>query len=169
MHYALPVLPPHRLLIGDIHSHVNLAAFASHLDRADEAHSPGLHLVVGRIEEEPPQFHCEVVADGMRFRVTDLTLVLEGYQCRRSAEVPALWLEQVAVRTASDDDGSGYSWLAIPGTETISPALAAGHVVSAERPVPAPAEGEAVLFRGNEYAFEPAPARTADSPHPNPT
>ena len=96
--YEIPVLPPHLMLIGDIHSHVNGPAFASLTDKADEQHQPGLHLVVGRIGQEPPEFHCEVLADGMRFQVQDLSSVMEGYRSRQTKAVPAEWLARVKVK-----------------------------------------------------------------------
>lgn len=95
--YEVPPLPPHLVLLGDIHSHVDGSAYASFVDKADEVHQPGLHLVVGRILDEPPQFHCEATTDGCRFRVRDLSLVLEGYHQRRTNEVPADWLSKVTV------------------------------------------------------------------------
>ena len=96
--YELPQLPPHLVLIGDIHSHVDGSAYASCTDRSDEIHWPGLHIVVGRILDEPPQFHCEATADGFRFRVHDLSLVLEGYNRRRVKEVPPDWLDKITVK-----------------------------------------------------------------------
>ncbi|HIQ23008.1 MAG TPA: hypothetical protein EYH34_17415 [Planctomycetes bacterium] len=62
-----PVPPPeNHLLMGDIHSHADLDAYASHQDRLDEHYRDGVHVVVGRIDEEPPQFHLEVaVASAM--------------------------------------------------------------------------------------------------------
>jgi hypothetical protein len=98
LEYEVPPLPPHLALLGDIHSHVDGPAYASYTDMHDEAHRPGLHLVVGRILDEPPQFHCEAIADGLRFRVSDLSLVLEGYHRRRVAEVPPEWLAKITVK-----------------------------------------------------------------------
>jgi hypothetical protein len=97
LRYEVPPLPPHLLVIGDIHSHVDGAAYASWTDKADEAYRPGLHLVVGRILDEPPEFYCAVVADGTRFRVKDLGLVMEGYHQRRREEVPPEWIARVSV------------------------------------------------------------------------
>lgn len=93
--YEVPTLPQGWKLIGDIHSHVDMPAFASSTDREDELHRPGLHLVVGRLDREPPEFHCEVTVDGQRFLVGDLERVLEGYQRRRREEVPAGWMSKV--------------------------------------------------------------------------
>ncbi|HOX57302.1 MAG TPA: Mov34/MPN/PAD-1 family protein [Candidatus Paceibacterota bacterium] len=97
LHYDVPTLPSHLLLIGDIHSHVDAPAYASWTDKVDEAYRPGLHLVVGRILDEPPEFYCAVVADGTRFRVKDLALVMEGYRRRRREEVPPEWIASVTV------------------------------------------------------------------------
>lgn len=102
VHYEVPPLSPHLMLVGDIHSHVDGAAFASFTDRDDETHRPGLHIVVGRISEEPPEFHVAAVVDGMRFRVKSLFTVVQGYSRRRIREVPQAWLDQVKVTTWSD-------------------------------------------------------------------
>ena len=98
LEYEVPPLPAHLVLLGDIHSHVDGSAYASYMDKSDEAHRPGLHLVVGRILDEPPQFHCEAIADGFRFKVRDLSLVVEGYHRRRVKEVPPEWLSKVTVK-----------------------------------------------------------------------
>ncbi|MHC4953585.1 MAG: Mov34/MPN/PAD-1 family protein [Planctomycetota bacterium] len=91
------------VVLGDIHSHVYLAAFCSQTDIADEVHQPGLHIVVGRLDLEPPEFHVEAVVDGARFRV-DSDRVLGGY-VRRNNDVPDAWLQKVTVegRAGSDD------------------------------------------------------------------
>jgi proteasome lid subunit RPN8/RPN11 len=110
LYYEIPPLPPHQLLIGDIHSHVNGAAYASWTDRADEAYRPGLHLVVGRIQDEPPEFYGAVTADGVRFRVNDLGLIMEAYRRRRRGEVPDEWIAKVKVEERSGwKQGTYYS------------------------------------------------------------
>ena len=96
--YELPLLPSQWTLIGDIHSHVDGPAYSSFVDQRDEAHRPGLHLVVGRIDLEPPEFHCEISIDGARFPVRNLDTVLAGYH-RRKNEVPQAWLDKVNVKT----------------------------------------------------------------------
>jgi hypothetical protein len=95
--YEIPPLPPDMALIGDIHSHADNPAYASWTDQADEAYRPGIHLVVGRVQCEPPDFHCAVTADGARFQVNDLHLVMEDYHQRRPAEVPPEWLARLTV------------------------------------------------------------------------
>ena len=108
LYYEIPPLSPHQMLIGDIHSHVDGAAYASWTDKADEAYRPGLHLVVGRIKDEPPQFHCAVTADGVRFRVNDLDMVMEDYRGRRRSEVPEEWIAKVKVEEWSNSKPRPY-------------------------------------------------------------
>ena len=97
--YTVPVLPPRHLLVGDVHCHGNMAAFASSTDRADERYRDGVHVVVGRIESEPPEFHLELAIDGHRFEL-ETGHVFEGYEKRRRF-VPRKWLEQVRVKVDS--------------------------------------------------------------------
>ena len=88
-------LDPHVMIIGDIHSHVDGAAYASWTDKRDETQRAGVHIVVGRISEEPPEFHIDVTADGARFQAAH-SLVLEGYECR-NLEIDATWVEKVKI------------------------------------------------------------------------
>jgi len=95
--YEMPPLPEGWRWIGDMHSHADEAAYSSYMDEKDERHRPGLHIVVGRIRQEPPEFHAEVIVDGARFRIHNLDTVVEGYQHRRVAEVPTQWIKCVTV------------------------------------------------------------------------
>ena len=100
LHYFPPTqLPPHQFVFGDIHSHVRHAAYASGTDVHDEAHGAGLHIVVGRLHEEPPDIHIEAVVDGARFSLAR-EAVLDGYELR-SAKVPDSWLARVRVEEVS--------------------------------------------------------------------
>lgn len=103
--YDMPPLPEGWMWIGDAHSHADEAAYASAQDTSDERHRPGLHIVVGRIFGEPPEFHIEVTVDGMRFRVKRLETVVEGYERRRVFEVPSAWIEKVEVRRWTSQHG----------------------------------------------------------------
>lgn len=113
--YDLPPLAPEQVLIGDIHCHVDGPAYASYTDQSDETHRPGLHVVVGRIHDEPPQFHAEAIVDGKRFKLEDLDLVTEGYEKRRKHEVPPEWLARVSIhewegfQSSSACSGKGYA------------------------------------------------------------
>ena len=100
VHYVPPAsLPPHWRFFADVHSHVHGPAYASSVDKHDELHAAGLHLVVGRIGEEPPEIHVEAVVDGRRF-VLDPGDVIEEYRERRS-DVPQRWLDRVRVKESS--------------------------------------------------------------------
>lgn len=95
--YEVPTdLAPRYRLVGDVHSHVNEAAYASAQDVRDERHLPGLHVVVGRIGLEPPDLHAEFVVDGSRFLV-EPTAVIEDYRRRRTEEVPDAWMDALEV------------------------------------------------------------------------
>ena len=89
-------LPSELRLFGDIHSHCDMAAYTSHIDAQDEARRCGLHIVVGRLHQEPPQFHVEAVVDGRRFAVST-EFVLDGYE-RRRWDFNHDWLDRVDVR-----------------------------------------------------------------------
>jgi Prokaryotic homologs of the JAB domain len=97
--YELPKdLPAHLVPFGDAHSHAYQAAYCSGQDIHDEHFSTGVHLVVGRLDREPPQFHVEAVVDGTRFELDleDVVKDSQDYQARR-AQVPERWLAQVEV------------------------------------------------------------------------
>lgn len=94
--YQVPTdLPADWTVFADIHSHCHHAAYASSTDREDEHQFPGIHMVVGRIDREPPDFHVEIVSDGHRF-ASSLGAVSGGFRCRNE-DVPAEWLEKLKV------------------------------------------------------------------------
>ena len=93
VHYTIPNnIEPGWRMIGDIHSHVRMSAFASGVDVHDEVSRPGLHIVIGEIDKEPPDFHAEVVVDGMRFKA-NIEDVIEDYVARTS--FPEEWMQKV--------------------------------------------------------------------------
>jgi hypothetical protein len=104
VHYVPPAdLPPDWVPFGDIHSHVDYSAYASGTDVADETHAAGLHVVVGRISQEPPQIHVEAVVDGTRFAL-ESSHVIEDYVGRR-LDVPRAWIDRVKV-----EETASYYW-----------------------------------------------------------
>ena len=66
----------------------------------------GMHVVVGRIFGEPPEFHCEFVVDGARFPV-GLSEVVERYERRRD-DVPPQWIDRVEVLVQRWDNRGAY-------------------------------------------------------------
>ena len=121
VHYELPTrLSDGWSIVGDIHSHVNGAAYASYTDKRDERYQPGLHIVVGRIHQEPPEFHVDAIVDGMRFMI-DQTLVIQAYHHR--ARTSQKCLDQVEIVQVSSFQGywhnsnRGGAYLEIAGKE----------------------------------------------------
>jgi hypothetical protein len=116
-------LGPDLLIYGDIHSHVDFTARPSGTDIRDETYRAGLHVIVGRISSEPPEFHVEAVVDGERFEL-ETEDVLAGYEKRRS-DFPESWMEKVKVKVRppyvwKSDNGRtgtdpGKGWSVEPG------------------------------------------------------
>lgn len=108
VHYLPPTdLPPHQVPFGDAHSHVHFAAYSSNVDKEDEEHSAGLHLVVGHIQNEPPQIRAEAVVDGQRFEL-DAGRVFGAYRSR-NRDVPREWIERVRVEVLKPSHAWGGS------------------------------------------------------------
>jgi hypothetical protein len=106
LHYVPPTnLPANWTPFGDIHSHVEYSAYASATDKTDETHAAGLHIVVGRISQEPPDIHVEAVVDGTRFEL-DPSRVIEDYHCRRT-NLPWKWIDRVRVEEIAPGWWSG--------------------------------------------------------------
>jgi proteasome lid subunit RPN8/RPN11 len=98
--YDTPALTRSRLkIIGDVHSHVYEAAYASSVDVSDETYRPGLHLVAGRVDQDPPQWHAEYVVDGTRFPVAPCRIMETEQYAGRTTDVPQRWLRRVRVKT----------------------------------------------------------------------
>jgi proteasome lid subunit RPN8/RPN11 len=96
VHYKVPTdLPPHCPVVASVHSHVDEPAYTSHVDAADERYRAGLHIIVGRISEEPPEIKIEAVIDGTRFRL-EPSMVIEDYQ-RRRQRIPQEWMDRLEV------------------------------------------------------------------------
>lgn len=92
--YDIPNLPPHLILLGDLHSHGTMDPNPSMMDEGDELHRPGLHFIVGDINHEPPNICCMAVVDGSRFRINNPFEMFEGYN-QRDSDVPPEWVEKV--------------------------------------------------------------------------
>lgn len=98
-------LPEGWVIIGDVHSHVDHWPNPSYIDDLDETHRAGVHVVVGRIRSEPPEFHIEAVVDGQRF-ILRPDQIMDDYRRRRD-KIPRAWLEKVRIKTYGyqlDDD-----------------------------------------------------------------
>jgi len=109
MHEWPADLPDGWVILGDVHSHVDHWPNPSYIDDLDETHRAGMHVVIGRIRSEPPEFHIEAVVDGQRF-VLRPDQIMEDYRCRRD-KFPRAWLDKVKIKTYGyhQDDDSGQS------------------------------------------------------------
>jgi hypothetical protein len=92
--YGTVERPAECVRLGTIHSHGELAAYASGQDCADEQYEDGLHVVFGSFAAREPSVSASFVANGVRF-VLEPADVLEPWG--RSAR-PARpdWLARVA-------------------------------------------------------------------------
>lgn len=99
--YKLPNYPDNWILIGDVHSHERMSAYASWQDEKDEAKRSGLHMIVGKVHQEPPEFHVDIVVDGARFKLKDPLSIIEGYK-HRNMDIPDEWMKKVKRKT--------YTW-----------------------------------------------------------
>ncbi len=106
--YKVPPLQPGHLLVGDVHCHGDMAAYASFTDRADEVYRDGVHGVVGRVERDPPDFHLELAIDGHRFPL-EMDQVFERYGKRRTF-VPKAWLDKVRVKVEGLGGRPAAAW-----------------------------------------------------------
>ncbi|MDA8204427.1 MAG: hypothetical protein M0Z49_17055, partial [Chloroflexi bacterium] len=87
-------LPAGSRLVGTIHSHGAMGAFASSVDEGDEAELDGLHIVVGDLDRRA-SYAAAIVIDSVRFPRKVSQLIERP---RRLVEPPAVWL--AAVRRA---------------------------------------------------------------------
>ncbi len=102
LHYKIPVELNGLRIIGDFHSHAFEAAYASSVDMQDERHRPGLHVVAGRLDRDPPDWHVEYVVDGARFPIApEAVLDLDAYD-GRAVPTDAGWMDRVEVMTAGE-------------------------------------------------------------------
>ena len=95
--YDLPPLPDELIIFGDAHCHVEGPAYASKTDMDDDAERPGLHIIVGCIDQEPPEIQVDVTVDQSRFHVKNPSAVIEGYHRRRCEEIPNQWMDCVEI------------------------------------------------------------------------
>ncbi len=94
--YEIPLdIPRNLTLVGDIHSHGDMGCTPSWTDKEDEVYRDGVHVIIGRIENEPPECYLAVALDGHRFTL-DFAHLFQGYRQRRRI-VPQAWLDQIEV------------------------------------------------------------------------
>ena len=111
LHFDYPD-PGDDIILGDMHSHADEPAYASWVDKNDEASSAGgIHLVVGRccdvLNGKLPDVHVEIVVDGQRFKAAPSQLI-EGYNKPRM-NVPQEWIDSLTVDSHAWKKSSSWS------------------------------------------------------------
>lgn len=106
--YEMTAPPPMCLQVGSVHSHGTMSAYSSFDDKEDERYLDGIHVVVGNIDRDPPDFHAVLAVDGKHFPQIPRE-VFEGYE-RRNPEFPPEWLEQLTVKTYTNTQYFGGAW-----------------------------------------------------------
>jgi PRTRC genetic system protein A len=118
--YQTPLdVAPHELLVGDIHSHGDLSAYASHTDQNDEVYRDGLHAVVGCVDRDLPEFYVDLAIDGTRFKYRPEHFFRGFLRARR--HIPAAWMEQLQIvvqRPRTTSYGSNYNHRSNTGYNT---------------------------------------------------
>ena len=118
--YQTPLdVPPHELLVGDIHSHGDLSAYASHMDQHDELHRDGLHAVVGWVDRDVPDFYVDLAIDGTRFQFRPEHVFRGFRQARRF--IPAVWMDQLQIvvqRPQKNSYGANHAYRSNNGYNT---------------------------------------------------
>jgi len=94
-------------LVGSIHSHGSMGAFASLTDEADEADFDGIHAVVGDIDQRRPSYSAAMVVNGRRFGCKSSMLLQRP---RRLIDPPAEWLERIKPLPALPRPKAKPSW-----------------------------------------------------------
>jgi hypothetical protein len=99
-------LSPGWVQFGDAHSHLH-AAIPSHIDRADERHGDGLHLIVGYINSRHPTYNAEFVVDGRRYHMPP-ELIFESIPEPPYPSPPGDWIARIHI-VKNRPYGSGHS------------------------------------------------------------
>jgi hypothetical protein len=93
-----PKPDPRWVRLGDFHSHGTLGPEHSCVDRDDERDETGLHLTVGRLHRDCPEFAAAFVVGGHRFTLRPETVLPEF---KRTRQPPDAWLERVRLTRVS--------------------------------------------------------------------
>lgn len=95
--------PPHVDIVGSVHSHPNMSAFASHTDGEDQYNWDGLHITIGWMNSKnngEAEWHVEFQLNNRRFEFgTDQ--VFETVQETNEFEDDAGWLDRIEKQTTT--------------------------------------------------------------------
>jgi hypothetical protein len=90
-------LPPGFVVLGDAHSHAEMYAYASHMDKEEEIYRDGLHIVVGRVNRPEVDLHVDFVMDRRRFHFAPED-VFADTRIQPFHQVPKAWLEKIHIQ-----------------------------------------------------------------------
>lgn len=127
-------LPPGSRVVGDIHSHCNFNAFHSGTDTADAAKNDGLHITIGKVDTDEPEWAVMLAYSGYLWDLESLAAVTANPRIT-PIDPPAEWLARIDEpppappartygRWIGSEDWNDYLTPKIPQTINRSPATA---------------------------------------------
>lgn len=95
---VLEVKPEDAIIVGSVHSHPEMPAYASGTDHADQADFDGIHITYGwqkSVNNGATQYHLELQMSGKSFKM-DVEDVFEGFNIKKDPDPEVVgWSEQV--------------------------------------------------------------------------
>jgi proteasome lid subunit RPN8/RPN11 len=105
---VMEALPEGYVMIGSVHSHASMSAFASGTDNHDECAFDGFHITVGNMDKDF-SYHARLIMSGMK-RDVPLNQVVEDMA--NTATFPELLLANVSERSHAVDFGDSPQYQA---------------------------------------------------------
>jgi hypothetical protein len=103
--------PEHVYLVGSVHSHPNMPAFASGTDHKDQADFPGIHITYGwrkNVSNNATEYHIELQTPGGVFSL-DADQVFESFPKSEPSPEIDVWMSKVSKKVYTPINGkSGY-------------------------------------------------------------
>ena len=95
---VLEIKPEDAIIVGSVHSHPEMPAYASGTDHADQADFDGIHITYGwqkSVNNGATQYHLELQMSGKSFKM-DVEDVFEGFNIKKDPDPEVVgWSEQV--------------------------------------------------------------------------
>lgn len=86
--------PDHVEIVGSIHSHPNMSAFASGTDHSDQQGFDGIHITYGWYGNGPTEFHIEYQMQGKNW-ILNTNQIFEDFPRSEPDEEVRAWMERV--------------------------------------------------------------------------
>lgn len=95
---VLDIKPENAIIVGSVHSHPEMPAYASGTDHADQADFDGIHITYGwqkSVNNGATQYHLELQMSGTSFKM-DVEDVFEGFNIKKDPDPEVVqWSDQV--------------------------------------------------------------------------